>query len=145
MMERYLELPNGDRIEAHRTDDPAVWGLLDVVLERRPLYPVTIYKTSGDSVSGVMGRLLPSGVFLMKAPTNIGRTFECKNVADESTWAETVWDGAAPAVTFVDADGNDRQEHTHGLLLGDYVEGSEKSTRQPGWRHFAGEFEERAA
>lgn len=109
----------GDPIEAHRIDDPNVWGLLDVVLGRLPLVPTTVYKSSGDSASGVVGLLLPSGVFLSASASRVGR--EVTLTQDGETFTvETRWDGAVKAAPFVNEDGERAQEHSRGLLLGDY-------------------------
>lgn len=132
---RIITLKNGETLEAHRSDDPSVFGLLDIIHGRTPLVPTTVYKTSGDSASGVAGRVLSDSTFLPKSATNIGHARTIRALAEPDVYMETVWDGAAPARTFIDAEGKAHPEHTHGLLLGDvesregfYINGRELST-----------------
>ena len=119
MLDTVILLPDGSALEGHNPNDVLVWGLLDVALGRRKPYPETIYRVSGDSTSGVVGVLNPDGTLLVKARTNIGRTFTILAVAEEPTVATTVWDGAAPPATFEHEDGTPGTEHTKGVLLGD--------------------------
>jgi hypothetical protein len=123
------ELPED---QLHRTDDPSVWGLLDVALRRHSEVPQTIYKISGDSASGVLGRRLPNGEYIPNAPSKVGTEFVAGTLHDvkpepfENTITYvTAWDGAKPSDEFevVDEDtGEVRRgfEHSRGLLLGDY-------------------------
>jgi len=124
------ELPED---QLHRTDDPDVWGLLDVVTGRETVIPRTIHKTSGDSASGVVGLLFPNGDFVSDAPSRIGQTFvagtlhDVRPVAGEPTVTyEVAWDGAAPAREFEDEKGELRSEHSRGLLLGEYPNRAEE-------------------
>lgn len=121
MLSELILLPDGDAIQAHNTNDATVLGLLDVVLGTRPTAPTTIYKVSGDSASGVMGILFPDGRFLVKAQSHIGKHFLCEALAEEATYAECIWDGAAPAEQFTREDGTEGVEGTHGMLLGSYA------------------------
>lgn len=121
MISELLLLPNGDAVEAHNNADARVWGLFEVGLGLRPPYPVTIYKVSGDSASGVMGLLQPDGTFLKKAESQMGRTVTVEQPPDEPVTLEVRWDGAAPCLTFEDDEGTVRSEHSKGLLLGDYA------------------------
>lgn len=121
MLNELILLPDGDAIQAHNSDDAKVLGLLDVVLGTRPTAPTTIYKVSGDSASGVMGILFPDGRFLVKAQSHIGKHFVCRALAEEDTYAECIWDGAAPAASFTREDGTEGVEGTHGMLLGSYA------------------------
>lgn len=121
MISELLLLPNGDAVEAHNNADARVWGLFEVSLGLRPPYPVTIYKVSGDSASGVMGLLQPDGTFLKKAESQMGRTVTVVQPPDEPVTLEVRWDGAAPCLTFEDDEGTVRSEHSKGLLLGDYA------------------------
>lgn len=120
MLNELILLPDGDAIQAHNSDDAKVLGLLDVILGTRPIAPTTIYKVSGDSASGVMGILFPDGRFMVKAQSNIGKHFVCRALAEEDTYAECIWDGAAPAPTFIREDGTEGVDGTHGQLLAPY-------------------------
>lgn len=118
------ELPED---QLHRTDDPDVWGLVDVIRGRTPNVPTTIYLAAGDSASGVAGLLFPNGTFLPKTSTDMGRTFSAGTLHDvkpapsePSVEYEVAWDGAKPGEEFVNEDGEEMKDHSHGLLLGSY-------------------------
>ena len=116
---RLIRFKDGSAIEAHWAEDPRIFGLRDIFNGRTPLVPTTVYKTSGDSASGVAGRVLPpDGYFLPKASTNIGYSRAIGALAEPDVYMETVWDGASPTRTFIDSEGKAHPEHTHGLLLG---------------------------
>lgn len=115
--------------QPHTVNDPEVWGLRDVARGRGTVVPTTIYKVAGDSASGVVGILMPGGIFIVKHSCRIGQSFEVGLLHDVKPspreaikTLETVWDGAAPADEFTDEDtGEVRQEHSKGLLLGNYA------------------------
>lgn len=109
-------------------DDLSVWGLLDVIHDRRPMVPVTVYVTQGDSTSSIAGLLRPSGEFSPKRSTRLGQIFIAGTLHDvrpapfEATVTyEVVWDGATPSPEFTTLEGETRREHSHGILLGDYA------------------------
>jgi hypothetical protein len=118
--------------QPHDLNDSTVWGLRDVARGRTCSSPTTIYRVSGDSASGVAGRLLPSGEFCPIHSTRIGNVFvagalhNVKPAAHEPTVTyETAWDGAAPCPVFEAKDEDTgvveiRQERSKGLLLGSY-------------------------
>lgn len=138
-----------DEVELHRTDDPDVWGLSDVARGRTPVVPTTIYKTAGDSASGVAGLLFPDSTFLPVIKSGAGeRTYRLQDGgADDGQvmppnrtlpisgalinaavptefFGVVVWDGARKSdpVEVIDEDTGLTslvQEHTKGLLLGD--------------------------
>lgn len=116
---------DGDPIQKHRLDDPNVWGLSDVARGRTPAVPTTIYNTSGDSASGVAGLLMPDLTFYPQPGSNIGRDFTL-NQDGETFTVGTTWDGAKKQPEFkrhpelVEQFGPVGQEHSRGLLLGDY-------------------------
>lgn len=122
-----LETDSGDLIEAHRRDDPSVWGLVDVARGRTPDYPMTIYLIAGDSVSGVVGLLFPNGIFLHKHPSRVGQLalvgqlFQVNPAPFEPTIEfETTWDGARKSDEFLSEEGETLRESSKGLLLGNY-------------------------
>ena len=115
--------------QLHRTDDPNVWGLLDVATGRRSEVPQTIHKVSGDSASGVVGILYPDGQrFVSAARSRVGTTvvagefFGVRPVAGEPARVyEVAWDGAARSAPFINEEtGLVGQEHSRGILLGEY-------------------------
>lgn len=119
---------DGDPIEAHRTDDPNVWGLVDVARGRTPSAPTTIYNIAGDSASGVAGVLFPDNNFLPALDSQVGTSvivgdwYGMKPVYHEPVVAlEIAWDGAAKSPLFENEDGELVREHSKGILLGDYA------------------------
>jgi len=138
------DLPAGELdYQPHITDDPNVWGLLDVATGRRSEVPQTIYRTSGDSASGVAGILMANGEFIPKRSSNIdGRELEIGLLHDvkpaprEATVTYvTAWDGAKPAAEFINEDGEPAQEHSHGILLADYQIRGRSSSQKVERRH----------
>lgn len=122
--------------QLHRTDDPDVWGLLDVALNRITVVPQTIYKVSGDSASGVVGLLTPDGVFSSAARSRVGSESVVGTLHDVNPSPgeaiilyETNWDGAAPAREFLNEENEPAQEHSRGLLLGEYPNRYEKGLK----------------
>lgn len=126
---RQILASDGDPIEAHRQDDPNVWGLLDIAAGRdNHGVPQTIYFTSGDSASGVAGRLTANGEFISVLPSGvdkvtyrIGTLHDVLPVANERTIDYIVgWDGARKPESGINEEtGLEFQEHTKGRLLGD--------------------------
>lgn len=132
--------------QPHRTDDPNIWGLLDIATRRRTEIPQTIYFISGDSTSKPIGLLNADGTFVMKTPTRVGNEFVFQDGgADDgqlvpkgrslpgghglnaliptSSTAMVVWDGAmkSPVIDIVeDGETFTTVEHSRGLILGDY-------------------------
>jgi hypothetical protein len=114
--------------QLHRTDDPSVWGLLDVATGRHSEVPQTIYKTSGDSASGVVGIRYANGLFVSAAPSRVGATvvageyFMVRPVKGEPFREyEVAWDGAARSAPFINEETHEPgQEHSRGILLGEY-------------------------
>ena len=111
--------------QPHRTDDPNVWGLLDVATGRRTDVPQTVYLVSGDSASGIAGILYADGTFVPKASTRVGgRALEIGLLHDVKpapgeprvTYV-TAWDGAVPAEEFTNEEDERTREHSHGILL----------------------------
>lgn len=151
MPKKKIELCEIDEeVATHRADDPDVWGLSDVARGRTALVPTTVYRVSGDSASGVAGRLLPSGEFLPVHTSRVG-LFEMRcqdGGADDGQmmprervlpsgrvvinaplptdfWMETAWDGAMKEPEFEVTDEETgvtevRQGRTKGQLLGNY-------------------------
>jgi len=152
MAKKKQELEQFDEeLATHCTNDPNVWGLLDVTVGRRPLVPTTIYRISGDSASGVVGLLLPSGEFRVAHSSRAGQ-FEMRiqdggaddgqKMPDDRVLPTggaivnaplptelaigTVWDGAKkedPVLVTDEETGvtEERQGRSKGLLLGDYA------------------------
>lgn len=114
--------------QLHRSDDPDVWGLLDIATGRRSEVPQTIYKISGDSASGVVGIRYANGVFISAARSRVGATvvagefFNVRPVAGEpAVTYEVAWDGAKRTPEFVNEETHEvGQEHSRGILLGEY-------------------------
>jgi hypothetical protein len=122
------ELPELPEDQLHRTDDPEVWGLLDVVTGRTTPFLRTIYRVSGDSASGVVGLLYPNGDFRSIAPSPLGvevAAGELHSVQplpyEKTIYYTVIWGGGAPPRMFIDEEGNERSEHSKGLLLGEYA------------------------
>lgn len=140
------DFDSADELEyqPHLTDDPAVWGLLDIAIRRDSEVPQTIYMTSGDSASGVIGRRTAEGVFIIKDPTRVGNLYRLQDGgADDgqlmpkgrilpthgahinaalptSFETEVQWDGAAKSPDLENEEGEMTSEHSRGLLLGNY-------------------------
>lgn len=128
--------------QPHRVDDPDVWGLRDLARGRTTMYPVTIYRISGDNSSGVVGVLYPDGKFVGKRSTREGNGFLVGTLHDvkpspfePTRQLYTGWDGAIPEVPFLDEEGNERQGRSKGLLLGSYdTKGASAQERKRGAR-----------
>src|SRR4051812_30042261 len=128
MTDQDPELLDDDELLYEVEETSPVWGLLDVVRGRVPVVPTTVYKTAGDSASGVAGLLLPSGDFLPVAPSRQGEVVTLHQDGETFT-VETVWDGAtrSPEFTVTLEDGRTevRRESSKGILLADYASGME--------------------
>lgn len=145
----------------YRTDDPDVWGLIDVVRGRSSAVPQTIYKIAGDSASGVVGMLYPHPWTFVPIPSSrVGKVITMQiGGADDGqelpkgrilptggtrvnsalptlAEGETIWDPATHSPEFEveleDGTREVRREHSKGLLLGDYAIHLETTDRVKG-------------
>lgn len=113
-------------------EDP-VMGLKDVAKGKCVLAPTTVYLQTNKDRSGVVGMLLPNGQFVSKRKSTTGSEGETMDEWNEVYATTVVWDGAqkqpvsATPIGYEDKDETKPlyQEHSKGILLGDYPNNGE--------------------
>lgn len=144
-----------EEFQPHITNDPNIWGLYDVARGRSTEVPQTIYLISGDNASGVMGLLFPNGDFMCKRSSRKGMVVvlqdggaddgqelkdrilptntDIVNISLPTKFEMSVaWDGStkSPELTVIeDGEVFITNEHSRGLILGDYSRKASETTK----------------